>query len=62
MAKVKLNQIVALNAPKKADFKKLETTYYQMMQKPDIFHGLEKTYSPKDNEGDQLPVKVKKSK
>lgn len=60
MNKVRLNTIVALNAPKKAEVKKLETTYYHIMQKPDIFGGLEKTYSPLDEQGDKLPSESKK--
>jgi len=55
MSKVKLNQIVALNGPKKADFKKLITNYYHMMQSSGPFFGLERHYIPKDDEGQKLP-------
>lgn len=55
MSKVKLNQIVALNAPKKADFQKLITKYYHIMQKSEPFFGLERQYTPRDENGEQLP-------
>lgn len=55
MVKVRLNQIVALNAPKKAEFQKFLGDYYKQFQKVEPFFGLEKTYEPLDSEGEQLP-------
>src|SRR4051812_3247340 len=60
MSKVKLNQIVALNAPKKAEFQKRITGYYHVLQKAEPFFGLEATYEPKDIEGEQLPPQSSK--
>lgn len=60
MSKVKLNQIVALNAPKKGEFQKFITKYYHIMQKPDPFFGMERVYSPKDDDGEKLPSESSK--
>lgn len=60
MSKVKLNQIVALNAPKKGEFQKFITKYYHVMQKPDPFFGMERVYSPKDDDGEKLPSESSK--
>ncbi len=60
MAKVRLNQIVALNAPKKADTQKVLGTFYHICQKPEPFFGLERTYTPKDDNGEALPSENKK--
>ena len=55
MSKVKLNQIVALNAPKKGHFEKMLTAVYHRFQKAEPFYGVERTYTPKDADGEQLP-------
>lgn len=60
MSKVKLNQIVALNSPKKAEFQKFLTKYYQIMQKSEPFFGMERVYTPKDDDGEKLPTESSK--
>lgn len=61
MSKVKLNQIVALNAPKKGEFQKQITKSYQILQKPEPFYGREGTYTPRDEEnGEKLPAESTK--
>lgn len=59
-SKVKLNQIVALNAPKKASVKSFLTRYYQLMQKPAPFNGQERKYKPNDDNGEQFPEESQK--
>ena len=50
----KLNQLIALSQTKKTKYKKVLESVYHLFQKP-VFGGLEKTYQPKDEEGDKLP-------
>ena len=58
--KVKLNQIIALNAPKKAEFEKFITKYYHLVQKNEPFFGLERHYTPKNEDGESLPSESSK--
>lgn len=55
MSKVKLNQIVALNSPKKADFQKLISKFHHILQKTEPFFGVERKYTPKEDGGEQYP-------
>jgi hypothetical protein len=63
----KLNQIIAITNGKKATAHKVITEVYQELQKPALLEGIQRTYKPKDDDGEQLPgekklvqVKVKK--
>lgn len=60
MSQTKLNQIVALNSPRKSDFQKLISKYYNMVQKQEPFFGIERVYNPKDDDGEKLPPESSK--
>lgn len=51
----KLNQVVAVVEPKKKLAAEALTEAYHKIQKPDLFSGISKTYTPKDEEGDKFP-------
>ena len=51
----RLNQVVALETPLKQRVEKKLAEFYKALQKPDLFEGHEKTYHPKDADGDNLP-------
>jgi hypothetical protein len=55
----KLNQIIALANGKKANCTKAITDIYHVVQKPDLFNGFERKYSPLDEEGEVLPPEKK---
>lgn len=55
----KLNQIIALANGKKANCKAAITEIYKRVQKPDLFTGLQRKYSPLDEEGEKLPPETK---
>lgn len=52
---VKLNQIVAVEKSSKSRTDKSVNAGYHIIQKPEPFNGLVRVYTPKDEEGDQLP-------
>lgn len=60
MSQSKLNQIVALNSPRKSDFQKLISKYYHIVQKQEPFFGIERVYNPKDDDGEKLPPESSK--
>lgn len=60
MSKVKLNVIVALNAPKKAAVESFMTKYYQLMEKPAPFFGQERNYDPLNDDGERFPSESQK--
>lgn len=55
----KLNQVIAVVAPKKKQAVDALTEVYHKIQKPELFGGITKTYTPKDEEGDRLPSESK---
>ena len=50
-----LNQIIAVLKGTKAKTNREISDAYKLVQKPDLFKGLSKTYAPLDEEGVQLP-------
>lgn len=50
-----LNQIIAVLKGTKASTNRAVSDSYKLVQKPDLFKGLTKTYAPLDEEGVQLP-------
>jgi hypothetical protein len=51
----KLNQIIALQAGKKAQAKETLTQAYHQIKKPDLLSGLVRTYQPRDEGGEPQP-------
>jgi hypothetical protein len=51
----KLNQIIALQAGKKAQAKETLTEAYHQIKKPDLLAGLVRTYQPRDEGGEPQP-------
>ena len=56
----KLCQINALLTGKKTAVEKEKTAVYHKIQKPALFVGLSKKYTPKDDEGEKVPDDVQK--
>jgi len=56
-----LNQVIAVVQSKKKLASDAITNAYHLIQKPVLFDGLVKTYTPKDEEGDKLPSESKKA-
>lgn len=52
----KLNQIIAVEKGVKSRAQKTVTDVYHVCQKPALFNGFEKTYQPKDEEGEVFPA------
>lgn len=55
-----LNQVLAIEKGSKNRAEQGLTKAYQLLQKTELLDGLEKTYQPKDEEGDQLPPDSKR--
>lgn len=55
----KLHEIIAVTSGKKGDAEKAVTETYHLVQKPDLFDGLAKTYRPIDEGGENLPPESK---
>ena len=51
----RLNQVVALEKPLKQRVEKKLADFYKTLQKPDLFEGHDKTYHPKEADGDYFP-------
>ncbi len=51
----KLNQVIAIEKGMKSSTESEITQAYHFIQKPEIFNGLTRTYSPKDEDGEPLP-------
>lgn len=51
----KLNQIIAVEKGVKAKTYRDISDLYKLLQKPQLMAGLSRSYTPKDDEGDQLP-------
>lgn len=56
----KLCQIIALVTGKKSTTQKAITESYKIVQKPDLFHGSYRVYTPKNEEGETLPPETKR--
>jgi hypothetical protein len=57
---MKLNQLIAILPDRKAEEDRVTTRAYQVLQKDDKLKGLERTYVPIDDEGEQLPPESKR--
>src|ERR1700730_1335352 len=55
----KLNQIIAIQAGKKAQAKETLTEAYHQIKKPDLLSGMVRTYQPRDEDGEQQPEERK---
>ena len=55
----KLNQILAIEKTAKAVNGEIVTNAYQQVTKTALMEGLARTYTPKDDDGDQLPPETK---
>jgi hypothetical protein len=55
----KLNQIIAIQAGKKAQAKETLTEAYQQIKKPELLTGLVRTYQPRDEGGEPQPEERK---
>lgn len=55
----KLNQVIAVVAGKKQKASEALTAAYHKIQKPPLFDGISRTYSPKDEDGERLPSESK---
>jgi hypothetical protein len=51
----KLNQIIAIEKGAKSTNESEVTRAYHLLQKPDVFSGLARTYTPKNEDGEELP-------
>lgn len=57
----KLNQIIAIQASKKAQAKDTLTEAYHQIKKPDLLSGLVRTYQPRDEGGESQPEERKQA-
>src|SRR5215475_8705589 len=55
----KLNQIIAIQAGKKAQAKETLTQAYHQVKKPELLSGLVRTYQPRDEDGEPQPEERK---
>lgn len=55
----KLHESIAVLSGKKAEAEKRITEIYHRVQKPELFDGLQKTYQPLEEGGEQLPPESK---
>lgn len=55
----KLNQVVAVVAAKKKLALEVITGAYHTLQKVELFQGLNRTYTPRDDEGERFPAESK---
>jgi len=56
----KLNQVIAIEKGVKARVQSEVTELYKVAQKPDLFNGFTKTYTKKDEDGEDFPPERKK--
>jgi len=59
MAGTKLNQVIAVANGKKSQAEKTLTEIYHRLQKPELFNGLSRKYTPLDEEGETQPSEEK---
>lgn len=57
---MKLNQLIAIVTGEKTQTQKKITALYKKVQNGDLFSGISRYYTPKDDEGDKLPPESKK--
>jgi len=55
----KLNQIIAVANGKKSRASSEVTRVHHLMQKPDLYSGINRTYTPKDDDGERRPPESK---
>jgi hypothetical protein len=55
----KLNQIIAVANGKKSQVEKALTEVYHKVQKPELFSGISRAYTPIDDDGETLPKEEK---
>lgn len=51
----KLNQIIAVEKGAKGGLNQAITSTYHLIQKPELFSGISRTYKPRDDDGEILP-------
>jgi hypothetical protein len=56
---MKLNQVIAISNGEKTRLQKSLTQFYQNCSKTDLFNGIARSYSPKDEDGERLPSEKK---
>ena len=56
----KLNQVIAVVAAKKKLALEAITNAYHVIQKPPLFDGITRVYTPRDEEGERLPPESKR--
>jgi hypothetical protein len=56
----KLHEIIAVVSGKKGEAEKAVTEAYHLLQKPEFFDGLERTYRPLEDGGEKLPPESKR--
>ena len=57
---MKLNQIIAMSKTRKGESQSAITQAYHKLQKADLFNGLSRSYTPKDDDGTRYPDESKK--
>jgi hypothetical protein len=57
---MKQHELIAIEGDVKKQVKRQQTDIYHLLQKPDLFYGLEKTYVPLEEDGESLPAENKK--
>lgn len=55
----KLNQIIAVTNGKKSQTEKTLTEVYHKLQKPELFNGISRKYTPLDDDGETMPSEEK---
>ena len=58
--KLKLNQIIAIEKTTKNRIQGEVTSLYNQLKKPDLYSGLSREYTPKEDDGEKLPSESKK--
>lgn len=56
---MKQHELIAIEGDVKKEVKRTQTDLYHLLQKSDLFFGLEKTYTPLDEEDEKLPAENK---
>jgi hypothetical protein len=51
----RLHELIAIEKGAKAAERAVSTEHYHLLQKEDLLKGLERTYQPKEDDGDRLP-------
>lgn len=56
---MKQHELIAVEGDVKKQVKRQQTDLYHLLQKGELFFGMEKEYSPMDEEGEKLPSESK---